>query len=394
VYLGLVGLGLAALGLRSRKAGLWLSLALVSGVLALGPLLHVTRDLVEVAVSDRTGFVVLPGALLTRLPFYEWARGPARFAELTVFSVAVMASYGVVELRRHSWRWATGGLIPCVLLGLLLLDYSVFLPFPTQALQVPEFYRSLQSDQDQYGVLDVGTERFNHDGMYFQTVHQHPLARGFIYRYPSGSEYYQEFLEQLVNVSGDIIDVAGLVPRLRQLDLGLVILHRLSEAEVDELAPFLAGKLGQSLYEDGQIIVYQVPSGDTKPAATSPLLMLGEQWHPVEVVDGVPSRWMVNDGVIYARAEVGGRCRLALTIYPFSGPRHLQVFVADRLLETYDVGGILAYETSAFELAAGEWTPIRFHVPEGCEVPEGQEDQRCLSMLFQSLEVTCVESES
>ncbi|MDH4209314.1 MAG: hypothetical protein OEV76_10600, partial [Anaerolineae bacterium] len=135
-------------------------------------------------------------------------------------------------------------------------------------------------------------------------------------------------------------------------------------------------------------------AGDAELAETAPLLMLGEQWHPVEVVEGVPSRWMVNDGVIYVRADVEGSYRLTLTVHPFSGPRHLEVYVAEQPLETYHVGGMLTYQTPAFELSAGEWIPIRFHVPEGCRVPDGQEDQRCLSMLFQAVEVRYFEPEA
>lgn len=54
--------------------------------------------------------------------------------------------------------------------------------------------------------------------------------------------------------------------------------------------------------------------------------------------------------------------------------------------------------TPAFAPRSGEWTRIRLHVPEGCEVPsgvmEGQEDDRCLSMLFQALDVIAAEREA
>jgi hypothetical protein len=73
----------------------------------------------------------------------------------------------------------------------------------------------------------------------------------------------------------------------------------------------------------------------------------------------------------------------------------LRIYVGDNLIAEYHVGGMQSYVTPAFTLKAGEWTPIRFHVPEGCEVPsevmEGQEDQRCLSMMFQAVDVLPVE---
>jgi hypothetical protein len=68
------------------------------------------------------------------------------------------------------------------------------------------------------------------------------------------------------------------------------------------------------------------------------------------------------------------------------------------LIAEYYVRGTETYETPPFALPAREWTPIRFHVPEGCEVPsevlEGSEDARCLSMLLQALDVVPAEGEA
>jgi hypothetical protein len=390
VYVGVVVPAIALVGLVLRRVRIWWTLALVSGVLALGPLLHVTRDLTEVTIGKETGFVLMPGALLMKLPFYEWARGPARFAELTIFSLAVAASYGVLviirRLRRPVLRLAVlGGL-----LALLLLDYAVFVPFPTQDVTAPVFYQIVQADGGDYGVLDTGTESFNHEGMYYQTIHQHSIARGFIYRYPSGSHYYQEFLEQLMNSEDDIVNAGQRVPILRKLGIELVVLHKSSDTIVAESGPFLSESLGEPVYEDEQIVAFAAPTSDAS-ADERPLLMLGAQWHPLEVVEEVPSRWMVNDGELYVRVDSEGAYELELTAHPFGGPRHLQVFVGEALQEEYHVGGMQQYVTSPFALPRGEWTAIRLHVPEGCEVPSetaaGQDDDRCLSMLFQQVDV-------
>jgi hypothetical protein len=67
-------------------------------------------------------------------------------------------------------------------------------------------------------------------------------------------------------------------------------------------------------------------------------------------------------------------------------------------LAAYELGGVQPYVTPAFVLRGGEWTPIRLHVPEGCDVPseamESQGDDRCLSMLFQALDILVVETEA
>src|SRR4030042_4395597 len=70
-------------------------------------------------------------------------------------------------------------------------------------------------------------------------------------------------------------------------------------------------------------------------------------------------------------------------------PRHLEVLVNEDLIAEYYVRGTETYEMPPFALAAQEWVPIRFHVPEGCEKPseviEGSEDGRGLGMLFQRI---------
>jgi hypothetical protein len=162
---------------------------------------------------------------------------------------------------------------------------------------------------------------------------------------------------------------------------------------VAEFRPFLSESLGEPAYDNDQITAFAVPTGDAT-ADEIPLLMLGAQWHPLEVIEETPSRWMVNDGELYVRVDSEGAYELELTAHPLGGARHLQIFVGEALHEEYHVGGMQQYVTSPFALPRGEWTAIKFHVPEGCEVPTevgaGQGDDRCLSMLFQQLDVVPV----
>lgn len=391
VYVGAPSLLLALCGVVNKRTRIWTILGLVSAVLALGPLLHIGGDLVEYSVADKSGYVLLPGALLTKLPFYEWARSPARFGELAVFCVAILASYGILTLSQVIRRRMVKLAVVSAVLAFILFDYTLYLPFPVQHVPIPEFYRDLLADSVGYGILDVGTERLNHEGMYFQTIHQHPIVRGFIYRYPSDTRYYQDFFEQLMKPERDIINAGKLVPILKQLDIRYVVLHKLSDTTTEEFIPFLGQSLGPPAFDDEQIAAFAVPDVDIVEAEEIPLLMLGGQWHPIESGDEVPFRWMANDGMMYIRVETESPYQLTLVAHPFREPRHLQIFVNEELVEEYHVGGLQSYVTSPFVLKGGEWTPIRFRVPEGCEVPteviDGSGDDRCLSMLFQQIDV-------
>lgn len=369
LYVGIMVLSLAVCGALSKRTRIWVILAAPSAVQALGSLLRVGRDWVEYSVAGKTGFVLLPGALLARLPFYESVGDPARFAELTAFSIAVLASHGVSVLCRIVRR----GMVQSALVGgiviYILLDYSSFFPFPTEGTPIPEFYDSLSTASDDYGTLDVGPGILNDRSLYFQTIHQHPIARGYIYRLPPRVKYYQEFLRQLARLEPDIINAEGFVPILQQLDIRHVVLHKRSDATTEGFMPLLGESLGEPVYEDGQIAAFAVrPSGPTG-VREIPFLVLGERWYPIESIDGVPSRWMVNDGTLYVRVEREGPYQLALVAHPFVEPRHLQISVNEDLVEEYHTGGLQSYVMSPFALKSGEWTPIRLYGPEACEVP-------------------------
>jgi len=399
-YLGLIPLLLACIGVwkLGSRAGFWVVVALVTAVLALGPLLRVGGRLVGYSYGETRSYVVLPGAALTELPFYEWIRAPSRFTLTTALAIAVMASCGLATILGRVARGVTKAALTGGLVALILLEYDVWYPFPVAPASVPAFYGDIAGDGEEYGILDVSEAPYNHRGMYYQTVHGHGIVWGHAYRIPLEAWGLIRFCSQLVSPEGEIF-VYDPVEILKQLKIKYVVLHRDSEANVEVQRPFLTGLLGESVFEDEQIAAFAVPLTEPAPVAPGiPLLLLGEQWHPVEMVGGVPSRWMVNDGVIYVRVDQGGSYQLSLSAHPFQRPRHLQVFVEDELVQEYDVGGMQSYVTPAFAISGGEWTPIRFHVPEGCEVPsevmEGQEDDRCLSMLFQALDVIAVETEA
>jgi hypothetical protein len=387
-YLGFVPVLLASIGVWRVKgrARLWMILGLVGIVLALGPLLTVGGRQVEYSVAGHTGFVVLPGAVLPRLPFYSLVRAPYRFLEATVLSLAVLAGYGFSALSQAAGRRALYSVLGIAVVLAVCLEYAAHLPFPVVDLPIPDFYETLRRDGRDYGILDVGTETLNHPGMYYQTVHGHPIVRGYIYRLPPEVKPYLRFVDQLVQPEPDIVSHANLVQILNQLNIGYVVLHKAYPSPVETLSPYLSQLMGDPSYEDEQIAAFAVPASESTQPEPIPLVALGEQWHPMEYADGVPSRWMVNDATLYVKAETEGSYQLALVVHPFREARHLQIFVNEELLEEYEVGGLQDYLTSPFVLKSDQWAVIRFHMPEGCEVPSeviaGQTDARCLSMLF------------
>ncbi len=398
-YLGVgaLVLALAAALKMGRRLALWWLLGVAGVVLSMGPLLHVRGQVVYQTVADRVGLVVLPGALLTGLPFYDWIRAPDRYSELAMFALAVLAAHGglvVLDASRHrAVRWSLAGMFTV----LVPLELALYFPFPIADRPVPEFYSTLADDGEEYAILDIGSTG-NHWGMYYQTVHKHPIVRGHCYRFPSEVKPYLAFLDQLVQPDADIVNQGRMTLVLNQLGTRYVVIHKLwlLPDSVREFIPFLTQVMGSPVYEDAQIAAFALKDEPAERQVDVPFLMLGEQWHAIESVDGVPSRWMVNDATVFVMVQRDGAYQLTFNAHPFRQPRHLYTYVNEDLIAEYHVGGMQSYVTPAFTLRAGEWTRVRFHVPEGCEVPsevlDGSEDQRCLSMMFQALDVLPVEA--
>jgi hypothetical protein len=390
-YLGLVPLLLACIGVwkRRSRAGFWVAAALVTAVLALGPLLRVGGQPVEYRYKDVRSYVVLPGAVLTELPFYEWIRAPSRFTMATALAVAVLASCGLATILGRVARGAVKAALSGGLVALILLEYDVYLPFPVAPASVPAFYRDIAGDGEDYGLLDVSEAPYNHRGMYYQTVHGHGILRGHAYRIPREASSLIRFCNQIMNPAGDIF-VYDPVEILKQWKIKYVVLHKDSEANVEVQRPFLSGLLGESVYEDEQIVSFAVPEYNKGAPVEIPLmLLLGEHWYDVERSGDARFRWMPDVATIYAKAEEGGQFRLRFVVYPFNGPKHLEVFAGPDLIAEYYVGGTETLETPPFTLAAKQWVQLRFHVVEGCEKPSevlpGSDDGRCLGMLFQRI---------
>ena len=410
VYLGVVTLLLAGWGLRRRwsEARFWLILGLVALVLSLGPVLK---------IGGLQTSLPLPYALLQHVPFYKWGRIPGRANETIVLPLAVLASFGTASLlerlvlrracpepRRKveglGSRRSRGALIT-VLSVLILFDGVVVWPFPAMDASVPDFYQRMAQEPGDFAVLDlpqwpVWLREASNRAMGYQTVHQHKIVGGYVWRLPEGLEGGMKALQELVlpPVTEDMIPRTSPEEALQALNryhIRYVILHkRIWAAEEDEEAlAALRRLLGEPFYDDQRLAAFLVP--EVEGEGEEGLLALSYGWYQVEDADGHPARWLKDEGILYVHRLTEGRYRLRFAAHPFRGPRHVQVTVNGQALANFEVAGWQEFVTSSFTLAKGQ-NDIVFQVAEGCEVPAeveaGSNDRRCLSVLFQDVRLT------
>ena len=183
-WLGVVPVCLAFLAIRRERSSaavrLWITLAAVFGIWALGPRL--------VAFGADTGFI-LPQTLLRYVPILSNARMPGRAMVVVDLAVAVLAAIALARIRMQVRR----PMLVTVAAVLAVLVDQIPAPFPLLALDRPAIYETLRDRPEPGAVceLPVGTVdgfgttgRLDPRALFYQTIHRRPIVGGMISRLP------------------------------------------------------------------------------------------------------------------------------------------------------------------------------------------------------------------
>ncbi len=203
VYVGWVPLLLAWYARREKTAALWTGLALVTGILSLGPLLKMGGDLVTYTVENVSTFIPLPYVLVKQLPLYDMGRTPARLTESVMLGMAALTALGLARLLAGRRRGAIKLALAVGTLGLIAFEYLTLWPMPVTAAPVPSFYQQIANDGQDYAILDVPVvnRQVIGDAMYYQTIHRHPIMSGYLWRIPTSGMNLMRFMDSLALAS-------------------------------------------------------------------------------------------------------------------------------------------------------------------------------------------------
>lgn len=331
IFLGYLPLLLAAIGvaLRRRAAAFWALLALVAGVLALGPALQVLGESTFGAAQES---IPLPYALLDAVPGLNILRVPARFAILVTLALAVLSGLGIAELvRRRGVTWSRPARIGAfTLLTVFLLLEHFAVPFPMTTPRVPRFYTELAKSSEQGVIYELPFSLKRPASLYSQTVHQRPIIGGYVSRrlsYPL--RLFPPFAGPTDgDITPPITDVTAVGSWvLRASDVRwLVVLRQDPLLNVAQTAEFLSRyALPDPLYVDDDTAVYRPrPPG---PPLTA--MRVGDGWFAAELVgpDRTPVRWMSTDATfhVWTLADRAQSQRLRFDATTFNAPRRLVV---------------------------------------------------------------------
>jgi hypothetical protein len=210
-WIGIVPLLLLCTAVANRRRfdaehRVWRLVGLAFAIWSLGPIL-------TVAGFD-TG-LKLPAILLRYVPLVANARMPGRAMIGVFLALAVLAGTQIAATtrwpRRAAWQWL---LIACV-----IVEYWDA-PIPLTPLDRPRVYQTLAAAaagpvcEVPFGIgdgLSAGVGSQERRALYYATIHEHPLAGGYIGRMPAdAAERYER-----MGVAGDLLRLSDGRPDTR-----------------------------------------------------------------------------------------------------------------------------------------------------------------------------------
>jgi len=210
---------------------LWYLVLIFSTTMSLGPVLHIWgREIPNLG---------LPYALFeTVFPPVKASGVPVRMMVMTMLSAGVISAMGFKVLFRES---AGKRLLAALLLIILFIEY---LPraMPASKVVIPPYINVLKDLPDAKGIVD--TTASPGLALYYQTIHEKPMAFGYLSRIPGSVNAKDQELSQVISDKQYSL-------LLRDYDIRYLV----TDADTDVLAEYPVAKV---LYYDTKVKLYDL----------------------------------------------------------------------------------------------------------------------------------------
>ena len=363
VYAGYSVLALTVLSLVAqwRVARFWALSALVFGVLALGPVLHIGG----ITQFGEVGPILLPYALLHQaIPLLRISRSVSRFDVVVMLSLGVLTAIGLnwllCHIRGAGYNRLVGLLVALGVLGLVGLEFWVA-PYPMSEPETQPFHYQLAQEPGGFSVVDIPMDWDRPANLLYQTVHEKPTVSGYTSRTNPLSPAWRTPVLQTFRYLGPDINVGdphALAPTvLTDLDVRYIIIHKLDLPPGDYREATL--DLADEVFDGWQVIVdndwlkvFEVPQ-HPDPV---PYLVLGEGWAPRYWHNGGPARAMAAPvATLLVRLPAPQMVRLELNAHSPNGPASLEIQSGNEIVGTHSISQqSTAFSTPTLALPAGE----------------------------------------
>jgi hypothetical protein len=411
VFIGYSVIGLTALGLIARIKKSHFNLFIISGavflLLSLGPYLHFNGAW-RFTSSNIT--VMLPGIILYYLPFFNMIRVPSRYDIMIMFSLAIIAGFGVQALVTKFRITGVKKLFFCsIILLMILFEYAAVLPTEEVKL-IPIFYNNLSKEQ-QSSIIEVPIIRSDLDDYtgiasmsayyQYQKVHTKNIFGGYFDRI---NPVYKNFALQdpvvsvLFSGKQDIIsaNIQNPLAYLKEeYDVHYIIFHPalMDTSSYNELIKYLGDQntTDNSVPQDPLVIYSTADTGDQYSSSGNFVIKLKDGWLDKEYWSSEPTRWISQNASFLINSTRNQTITLYFNIRSFHNQRTLKVFLNDQLVSSLNIPTYFIQPNVTIPLSRGE-NFFQFSVEERCERPEEipelhNPDPRCLGLAFQRITI-------
>lgn len=270
-FLGYTVLILAAIGLiwRWRYTAIWLLIALLYWLLALGPELTLAYE--------RLPDWPMPYRLVEDFPLTRIVRRPHRFNAFVGLPLGLMAGYGVTVLTRsglaigrknHSGNGPSlarrsGSAALVIIISLFIMAEYRPSPFGLESTYIPRWYYQLAADPDDFAILGLPPSPRLADKyfMHYQILHEKPMVEGHISRptyetfgFMDQSDYLWH-LRVHRTMKSELVDVTNQLQLLVDANVRYLILHKYLLTD-EQQAQFIDWLTYDPIYEDEELSVY------------------------------------------------------------------------------------------------------------------------------------------
>jgi len=285
---------IALIKIDKKRKSLWIISGILAAIISLGPLLQINGLVTNIQ---------LPYYFLYELPYFEVFRALGRASVIVIFSVSILAAYGINEIYKIKRISEKKKLLVIGIIGVFIIIEALTIPLPQGDISVPEIYYEIGSDSSDFVILDAPIGRYiegsklgleiNQANGYYQSIHEKPIYAGTLTRMPPESERYVQtyFLNQFIwnqtpkdIISQDLEEVG--ISLFNNFDIGYVIvryeLTRVSLIQQNVESVWIPQTKTLLLeifsrppdFENDELFAYKVE----KSTSQVPFLTLGQEW--------------------------------------------------------------------------------------------------------------------
>lgn len=168
-----------------QSLGLWSFIFMFFLVLSMGPVLRVWGD-------EISGFILPYGLFEFFFPFLKIGGIPVRMMVMVTLCASILFAAGFKYFSQSASKKR-----PLIVLLLILLCFEYLpRPIPETNVDVPEYIEVLKRLPGKKGVIDMVSPPPY--ALYFQTIHEKPMAFGYCARYPEKVEEKNKHIMQLL----------------------------------------------------------------------------------------------------------------------------------------------------------------------------------------------------